>query len=119
LKFGREAGYVRVFLDEGEQMKNLLTQMQKSRKDVFVTDLLAAFGKPVQFDQVALIEPLTEREIDVLRLIAEGLSNPEIAEKLVLSVGTVKTHVKHIYSKLNVDDRVKAASKAREIKLLD
>ena len=61
---------------------------------------------------------LTEREIDVLKLIAEGMSNPEIAEKLVLSVGTVKTHVKHIYGKLNVDDRVKAASKARELKLL-
>lgn len=107
-----------VFLDEGDEMKNLLLQIQKSRKDDFVSDLLAAFGKPSHIDQSSLIEPLTEREIDVLKLIAEGMSNPEIAEKLVLSVGTVKTHVKHIYGKLNVDDRVKAASKARELKLL-
>jgi LuxR family maltose regulon positive regulatory protein len=84
-----------------------------------VTDLLAAFGKPLHVDQSALIEPLTEREIEVLTLIAEGLSNPEIAEKLVLSVGTVKTHVKHIYGKLGVDDRVKAASKARGMKLIN
>jgi LuxR family transcriptional regulator, maltose regulon positive regulatory protein len=99
-------------------MKKLLTQIQKSRKDDYVSELLAAFGKPAHVDQSSLIESLTEREIDVLKLIAEGCSNPEIAEKLFLSVGTVKTHVKHIYGKLNVDDRVKAASKAREMKLL-
>ncbi|MBI3175289.1 MAG: LuxR family transcriptional regulator [Chloroflexi bacterium] len=119
LEIGKANGYVRIFLDEGEEMKNLLTQVQKLRKDDFVASLLAAFGKPVHIDQSALIEPLTEREIDVLRLIAEGLSNPEIADKLVLSVGTVKTHVKHIYGKLNVDDRVKAAGKAREMKLIN
>lgn len=118
LEIGKVNGYVRVFLDEGEEMKNLLTQMQKSRKDDFVAELLFAFGKSVHIDQSALIEPLTEREIDVLKLIAEGMSNPEIAEKLVLSVGTVKTHVKHIYGKLNVDDRVKAASKAHELGLI-
>ncbi|HEY5729030.1 MAG TPA: LuxR C-terminal-related transcriptional regulator, partial [Anaerolineales bacterium] len=118
LGIGKANGYVRVFLDEGEEMKVLLAQIQKSRKDDFVADLLAAFGAPVHIDQSSLIEPLTEREIDVLKLIAEGMSNPEIAEKLVLSVGTVKTHVKHIYGKLNVDDRVKAASKAHEMNLL-
>ncbi|MBE0669937.1 MAG: winged helix-turn-helix transcriptional regulator [Anaerolineales bacterium] len=118
LEIGKTNGYVRVFLDEGDGMKSLLAQIQKSRKDDFVADLLSAFGKSVHIDQSSLIEPLTEREIDVLKLIAEGLSNPEIAEKLFLSVGTVKTHVKHIYGKLNVDDRVKAASKARELKLL-
>jgi LuxR family maltose regulon positive regulatory protein len=118
LEIGRAGGYVRVFLDEGEEMKNLLAQIQKSRKDDFVAELLAAFGVPAHIDQSALIEPLTEREIDVLKLIAEGMSNPEIAEKLVLSVGTVKTHVKHIYGKLNVDDRVKAAGKARELGMI-
>lgn len=118
LEIGKAGGYVRVFLDEGEEMKNLLAQIQKTRRDDFAADLLAAFGAPVHIDQSALIEPLTEREMDVLKLIAEGCSNPEIAEKLFLSVGTVKTHVKHIYGKLNVDDRVKAAGKAREMKLL-
>ena len=119
LEIGKAGGYVRVFLDEGEEMKSLLVQIQKSRKDEYVSDLLAAFGKSSRVDQSSLVEPLTEREIDVLKLIAEGCSNPEIAEKLFLSTGTVKTHVKHIYGKLNVDDRVKAASKAREMKLLD
>ena len=118
LEIGKANGYVRVFLDEGEEMKNLLMQIQKSRKDDFVAGLLTAFGKTVHIDQSALIEPLTEREIDVLKLIAEGMSNPEIAEELVLSVGTVKTHVKHIYGKLNVDDRVSAASKARELGII-
>jgi LuxR family maltose regulon positive regulatory protein len=123
LRIGAAGGYVRVFVDEGEAMKNLLVQAQRSTEDgtlrVYITKLLGAFEKSIVIDQSSLIEPLTEREIEVLRLIAEGLSNPEIAEKLVLSVGTVKTHVKHIYGKLGVDDRVKAASMARELGLID
>ena len=115
LEIGKAGGYMRVFLDEGEEMRALLAQF---RKDDFAANLLAAFGKPVHIDQSALIEPLTEREVDVLKWIAEGCSNPEIAEKLYLSVGTVKTHVKHIYAKLGVDDRVNAANKARELGLL-
>ncbi len=118
LEIGKSGGYVRIFLDEGEEMKKLLSQIQKSSKDDFVADLLAAFGKPAHVNQSSLIEPLTEREIEVLKLIAEGMSNPEIAEKLFLSTGTVKTHVKHIYGKLNVDDRVKAASMARELGII-
>ena len=119
LEIGNAGGYVRVFVDEGEMMKTLLLQVQKQVKDdalrSYITDLLLAFDTSAAIDQSALIEPLTDREIEVLKLIAEGLSNPEIAEKLFLSVGTVKTHVKHIYGKLNVDDRVKAASRAREL----
>ena len=99
-------------------MKNLLLQVQQSRKDGYLTDLLTAFGQSARVDQSSLIEPLTEREVEVLKLIAEGCSNPEIAERLILSVGTVKTHVKHIYGKLGVDDRVKAASMARELGLI-
>lgn len=118
LETGKANGYVRVFLDEGDALKGLLTEIQKSKKDDFVTHLLAAFGMPARVDQSSLIEPLTEREIDVLRLIAEGMSNPEIADKLVLSVGTVKTHVKHIYGKLNIGDRVNAAGKARELGII-
>ncbi len=121
LGIGAAGGYVRAFVDEGEAMKNLLVQAQRSTKDealrAYITKLLDAFEKSIAVDQSSLIEPLTEREIEVLKLIAEGLSNPEIAEKLVLSVGTVKTHVKHIYGKLGVDDRVKAASMARELGL--
>jgi LuxR family transcriptional regulator, maltose regulon positive regulatory protein len=121
LGIGAAGGYVRAFVDEGEAMKNLLVQAQRSTKDealrAYITKLLDAFEKSIAVDQSSLIEPLTEREIEVLTLIAQGLSNPEIAEKLVLSVGTVKTHVKHIYGKLGVDDRVTAAARARELGL--
>ena len=65
-----------------------------------------------------LIEPLTEREREVLRLIAAGRSNPEIATELVIAVTTVKTHVKNIYGKLNVDNRFQAAARAQELNLL-
>ncbi len=122
LKIGALGGYVRVFADEGKAMQSLLARMQKSVKDealhAYITKLLAAFEKPATIDQSTLVEPLTGREIEVLKLVAEGMSNPEIAGKLFLSVGTVKTHVKHIYGKLGVDDRVKAASRARELGLI-
>ena len=65
-----------------------------------------------------LIEPLTEREIDVLRLVTAGLSNAAIAEQLVVSVGTVKTHLKHIYGKLAVQSRTQAVAEARRLNLL-
>jgi len=60
----------------------------------------------------SLLEPLSEREIEVLSLIADGLSNREIAERLVLSVGTVKVHTRNIYSKLNVGSRTQAIAQA-------
>jgi LuxR family maltose regulon positive regulatory protein len=59
-------------------------------------------------------EALSERELEVLRLLCEGLSNNEIAERLVVSVGTVKTHVHHIYGKLEASHRAEAAARARE-----
>ncbi len=66
----------------------------------------------------ALIEPLTERELEVLRFIVQGLSNPAIAEQLVISAGTVKAHTNRIYSKLGVTNRVEAVIKAQELSLL-
>lgn len=66
-----------------------------------------------------LIEPLTDRELDILRLIVQGLSNPEIAEQLVISVGTVKAHTNRIYGKLGVTNRVEAVTKAQELSLLN
>jgi len=118
LEIGRTGNYVRVFPDEGEKMKTLLSHLQKTRKDDYLSVLLSAFDKPPAPDQSTLLEPLTAREIEVLRLLAQGLSNPEIANHLFLSVGTVKTHIKHIYGKLGVDDRVKAAARARELGLI-
>ena len=66
----------------------------------------------------ALVEPLTEREIEVLQLLAQGLSNPEIAEKLVLAVGTVKYYTSEIYGKLGVRNRTQAAARGRDLGLL-
>lgn len=69
-------------------------------------------------DSINIIEALTEREAEVLELIAEGLSNREIAERLIMTVNTVKTHIKNIYGKLQVSRRVQAVKRAKQLKLL-
>jgi LuxR family maltose regulon positive regulatory protein len=66
----------------------------------------------------SLVEPLTERELEILQLIAQGYSNAEIAHRLVLTIGTVKLHAHHIYGKLAVTNRTQAVAKARELGLL-
>jgi len=65
-----------------------------------------------------LVEPLSEREIEVLRLVTAGLSNREIAGKLYISPGTAKTHVHNLYSKLGVRNRIGAAARAKELDLV-
>ncbi len=75
-------------------------------------------GSPATSDSV-LSEPLTEREHEILQLVAAGLTNPEIAENLVISPQTVKKHAANIYGKLNVSNRTEAAAKARWLGLLD
>lgn len=116
-------GYVRTFVDEGETMKGLLKQCaRRGITPEYVLSLLAAFeatGKaPAPLRPVALIEPLSEREIEVLQLLAEGLSNREIAERLVISSGTAKRHVANIFGKLDVTNRTRAVTRGRELKLL-
>ena len=66
----------------------------------------------------SLVEPLSERELEVLRLLAQGLTNREIAEELTVTVGTAKTHLNHIYGKLDVHSRIQAVTKAKELGLL-
>jgi LuxR family maltose regulon positive regulatory protein len=68
--------------------------------------------------QQPLIEPLTERELEVLRLLAEGLSNQAIAARLVVALGTVKTHTASLYRKLDVTSRTQAVARAAELGLL-
>ncbi|HMN31550.1 MAG TPA: response regulator transcription factor, partial [Caldilineaceae bacterium] len=70
------------------------------------------------FEPRTLVEPLTERELEVLGLIAAGRSNAVIAEQLVVTVGTVKSHLKHIYSKLAVGSRTQAVAQARQLGLI-
>jgi LuxR family maltose regulon positive regulatory protein len=69
-------------------------------------------------DQSEILEPLSDRELEVLRLLRTDLSGPEIAAQLVVSLNTVKTHVKRIYSKLDVHSRYEAVERAKELDLL-
>ena len=70
---------------------------------------------PDQKSGKSLVDPLSPRELEVLRLVMAGYSNQEIAELLVVSMNTVRTHLKHLYSKLNVDSRTRAIARAREL----
>ena len=123
LRLAEPEGYVRLFADLGLPMARLL-QEARSRAVMpeYVAKLLAAFGDGHPLTaQVAmpLPEPLSQREQEVLKLIAAGLTNREIAETLVVSPETVKKHTSAIYSKLGVSNRTEAANKARELGLLD
>ncbi len=115
--------YVRLFVDEGEAMRQLLTDARVwSEKRTYIDRLLAAFPKQsassLTRESQGLLEPLSERELEVLRLLAAGLSNSQIADRLVVAVGTIKTHVHNIYGKLGAQNRAQAVTKATELKLL-
>jgi len=116
-------GYQRVFLDEGEHLGKLL-YLVKAKQDPtgYVGQLLEAFGPMAETSPVPdqiLIEPLSAREIEVLKLIEAGLSNQEIAAKLYLSVATVKRHISNIYAKLDVKTRTQAVSFGKELGFFD
>ena len=119
-------GYIRLFVDEGAPMLILLRQAHaRSRVPGYVTTLLRAFGEQNISDLPLssarpdpLVEPLTEREREVLRLLLEGASNREIAQRLVLSVNTVKRHVYNLCGKLGVQSRAQAIIRARALTLL-
>jgi LuxR family maltose regulon positive regulatory protein len=114
-------GYVRIFIDEGAPSASLLKAAAKQGfARTYVRRLLAAFTNKdtdPPADQ-GLIEPLSERELDVLRLLATDLNGPEIARTLVVSLNTVRTHTKNIYTKLDVNDRRAAIRRATELRLL-
>ncbi len=122
LSLAEPGNYVRTFVDEGESMAHLLQQaLARGIAVGYVARLLAAFrsaAREASPTAKALVEPLTEREMDVLRLIAGGLSNREIADELVVAVSTVKSHVNHLYGKLDVKNRTQAVAKAQALGLL-
>jgi LuxR family maltose regulon positive regulatory protein len=112
-------GYQRVFLDEGERVGKLL-YLVKSKQDPtgYASDLLEAFGPITELAPVPaqlLIEPLSAREIEVLKLVEAGLSNQEIGAKLFISVATVKRHISNLYAKLDVKTRTQAVSFGKEL----
>jgi LuxR family maltose regulon positive regulatory protein len=121
LALAEPEGYVRLFLDEGAPMAILLRAAAKRGiAPRYARRLLTAFG---QTDDRApatpgLIEPLSARERDVLRLLATDLSGPEIARELVVSLSTVRTHTNRIFAKLGVNNRRAAVRRAEELDLL-
>jgi LuxR family maltose regulon positive regulatory protein len=140
LALAEPEGYVRIFVDEGAPMAALLVQSaalrpaQEPRRVqgdpllIYIGQLLRAFPEPQRQAQIvrgstlersnALVEPLSERELEVLRLLAAGLESPEVARELIISVSTARTHIKNIYGKLGVHGRVQAIERARALGLV-
>ena len=112
-------GYVRVFVDEGAPMAELLRQAaSRGVAPGYASRLLAAFPVSSVRGPSPLVEPLTKRELEVLRLVAQGASNRAIAESLVVTTGTIKTHVSRIMGKLGARNRTEAVARARELDML-
>jgi LuxR family transcriptional regulator, maltose regulon positive regulatory protein len=136
LTLAEPEGYVRIFVDEGEAMRSLIsnfkfTTEKSSRTEVhplfsYVDKLLMAFPEPasaspqskIQNLNSKIVEPLSERELEVLRLLRTEMSGPEIASELVVSLNTFRTHTKNIFNKLGVNNRRAAVRRAEELDLL-
>lgn len=126
LKLAKSEGYLRLFVDEGEPMRLLILDLRSAIQIAanplvgYVEKLLAEFHQPTlpQNPKIELIDPLSERELEVLRLIAQGLSNQQITQKLVVALSTVKGHNLRIFAKLQAKSRTEAVARARELSLL-
>jgi len=118
-------GYVRVFIDEGLQIAQLLYQaVEAGIQPEYAGRLLASFPEENTSSQQTgvhpdLVEPLSQRELEVLSQIASGTTNQETALALHIAPGTVKNHLKNIYGKLNVRSRTQAAARARDLGLIE
>ena len=126
VRLAEPEGYIRSFVDEGVPMAVLLSrlrdQQRKQGSTLYLDSVLAAFAPQTGADQSAaqhaLLDPLSGREQEVLHLLAGGASNQEIAERLVITLDTVKRHVSNVLSKLGVSNRTQAVSRARSLGML-
>jgi LuxR family maltose regulon positive regulatory protein len=139
LALAEPEGYVRIFVDEGEAMRLMIEKQARNRDHPlsgYADKLLAAFTQPVAATKSAvihqksdmiepevrpaknmLVEPLSERELEVLKLLRSELSGPEIAQQLIVSLNTLRTHTKNIFNKLGVNNRRAAIRRAEELDL--
>lgn len=139
LTLAEPEGYARIFVDEGEEMRLLIEKQSRNRDHPlsdYVDKLLAAFTQSVDAPKSAitrqktdmlepevrpaknmLVEPLSERELEVLKLLRTDLSGPEIAGQLIVSLNTFRTHTKNIFNKLGVNNRRAAVRRAEELDL--
>jgi LuxR family maltose regulon positive regulatory protein len=118
-------GYVRSFVDLGPELGDLIQEIARTRASSrYLRRLVKAFEAPVGEESTTmsreqpLIEPLSDRELEVLGLVAEGLTNREVGQRLHIAESTVKSHLNSVYGKLAVDNRTQAAAKARDLNLL-
>jgi len=131
LSLAETAGFVRIFIDEDGPLRSLLLALRDTTTPVsqdYITRLLAelppgvwshALEQHMPADEaLSLREPLSEREMEILRLIAAGHSNQEITAYLVIALSTLKTHINRMYSKLGVSSRTQALVRARRLRLL-
>lgn len=124
LKLAEPEGYMRIFLDEGASMMQLLKETAVRGIMPDYTNKLLGSGQTSSKSSIpastspALMEPLSQRELDILRLFQTELSGPEIAVELMVALSTVRTHTKGIYSKLNVNNRRAAVNRAIELGLI-
>jgi len=126
LTLAEPEGYIRLFIEGGEPMHEMLEILSKDQKKplkMFVNKLLSAFSEVKNKTSTStrssiLVEPLTDREIEILRLVAQGFSNDEISRQLFVAISTIKGHNLRIFDKLQVKNRTEAVAKAREIGLI-
>jgi len=122
LRLAEPGGYIRTFLDAGVRIQRLLAHLvSRGTASAYVHMLLAAFregGHAVPRAGVALADPLSERELTVLHLLANGLSSSEVAKELIVAVSTVRTHIKHVYAKLDAHTRSEAVERAQMLGLI-
>ncbi len=135
LTLAEPEGYLRIFVDEGEPLRLMILdfrlQIEKQERPGthplfgYINRLLAAFPAPVQAitrskitnQRSEIVDPLSERELEVLKLLRSELSGPEIAQRLVVSLNTLRTHTKSIFNKLGVNNRRAAVGRAEELDL--